>query len=120
MFEPTPPADGLTSLIRDFGPLSLLKSRTFNFSKTDFSEETSGANVYIDKEYNGSDSNAMCVIQGKLEQVSIAKVMIQEKLNQYNSANTFPIQHDNEGWIFFLKFLTLKYESCFMTRSMRL
>ena len=38
----------------------------------------------------------MCVIQGKNEQVSIAKVMIQEKLNQYNSANTFPI-HDNDG-----------------------
>lgn len=59
-------------------------------------QETSGANVYIDKEYQGSDSNAMCVIQGKNEQVSIAKVMIQEKLNQYNSANTFTI-HDNDG-----------------------
>jgi len=59
-------------------------------------QETSGANVYIDKEYQGSDANAMCVIQGKNEQVSIAKVMIQEKLNQYNSANTFPI-HDNDG-----------------------
>ena len=52
--------------------------------------------MYIDKEYQGSDSNAMCVIQGKNEQVSIAKVMIQEKLNQYNSANTFTI-HDNDG-----------------------
>ena len=38
----------------------------------------------------------MCVIQGKNEQVSIAKVMIKEKLNQYNSANTFPII-DNDG-----------------------
>lgn len=55
-------------------------------------QETSGANVYIDKEYQGSDDNALCVILGKHEQVSIAKVMIKEKLNQYNSANTFTIQ----------------------------
>lgn len=59
-------------------------------------QETSGANVYIDKEYQGSDDNALCVILGKHEQVSIAKVMIKEKLNQYNSANTFTIL-DNDG-----------------------
>merc|ERR1712131_180786 len=59
-------------------------------------QETSGANVYIDKEYQGSDDNALCVILGKHEKVSIAKVMIKEKLNQYNSANTFTIL-DNDG-----------------------
>ena len=37
----------------------------------------------------------MCVIHGKMEQVDIAKEMIHEKLQQYNSANTFPI--DNFG-----------------------
>ena len=63
---------------------------------TTYLEETSGANVYIDKEYQGSDDNALCVILGKHEQVSIAKVMIKEKLNQYNSANTFTIL-DNDG-----------------------
>jgi hypothetical protein len=56
-----------------------------------FSEETSGANVYIDKDYTGIDDNALCVIHGKAEQVDIAKEMIHEKLHQYNSANTFPI-----------------------------
>ena len=64
-----------------------------------FSEETSGANVYIDKEYEGSDENALCVILGKTEQVQIAKVMIKEKLNQYNQANTFPII-DSDGMPF--------------------
>lgn len=59
-------------------------------------QETSGANVYIDKEYEGSDENALCVILGKTEQVQIAKVMIKEKLNQYNQANTFPII-DSDG-----------------------
>ena len=96
--------------------IKIIRKSKFNvpFFMFYFSEETSGANVYIDKEYNGSDSNAMCVIQGKLEQVSIAKVMIQEKLNQYNSANTFPIQHDNEGriwrWNFSLYFLGFKMD----------
>ncbi|CAG5089569.1 Oidioi.mRNA.OKI2018_I69.PAR.g12266.t1.cds [Oikopleura dioica] len=55
-------------------------------------QETSGANVYIDKEYTGhTDSNALCVICGKSEQVEIAKEMIYEKLNQYNTSNSFPI-----------------------------
>jgi len=61
-----------------------------------FVEETSGANVYIDKEYTGIDDNALCVIHGKVEQVDIAKEMIHEKLQQYNSANTFPIM-DSSG-----------------------
>ena len=66
-----------------------------------FSEETSGANVYIDKEYSGvTDSNALCVICGKSEQVEIAKEMIFEKLNQFNSSNAaFPIQLDPAGSI---------------------
>lgn len=62
-------------------------------------QETSGANVYIDKEYTGiTDSNALCVICGKSEQVEIAKEMIYEKLNQYNSTNSFPIM-DAQGSI---------------------
>lgn len=68
----------------------------FSYTNQYCLEETSGANVYIDKEYTGIDDNALCVIHGKVEQVDIAKEMIHEKLHQYNSANTFPIM-DSSG-----------------------